>query len=94
MTIENDVNAEALGELWLGGLKGCKHAMFLAFGTSVGGAMIINGKLYKGLNDAAGEVGYMLTHGQRLYWFLGKICLCKGVDGAISQCSKKSGANA
>ena len=62
--LENDVNAAALGELWRGGLKGCKHAMFLAFGTSVGGAITLGGRLYRGLNNAAGEAGYMLTHGQ------------------------------
>ena len=71
VVMENDVNAAALGELWQGGLRQCTDALFLAFGTSIGGALIINGKIYRGINNAAGEAGYILTHAQSKSKFKG-----------------------
>lgn len=60
-TVENDVNCAALGEMWLGGGKGCKDVFCITIGTSIGGAMIVNGNLVSGNSNSAGEIAYMQT---------------------------------
>ena len=60
-TVENDVNCAALGEMWLGGGKGCKDVFCMTIGTSIGGAMIVNGSLVSGTSNSAGEIAYMQT---------------------------------
>lgn len=57
--VENDVNAAAVGELYLGALKGINSGVMLTLGTGIGGALILDGKLYRGSSNTAGEVGYM-----------------------------------
>lgn len=57
--IQNDANACALAEWKLGAAKGYKHIIFLTFGTGMGAGLILNGKLYSGTNDMAGEVGHI-----------------------------------
>lgn len=58
-TAENDVNAVALGESWLGAAKDSDSALCITVGTGIGGAIIINGQLVRGHNFAAGEIGYL-----------------------------------
>ncbi len=60
VAVENDVNAAALGEKLFGLGKTVENLVFVAIGTGVGAGIIINGKLYKGFADAAGEVGYLV----------------------------------
>ena len=62
--IENDVNAAAIGELHYGGAKQFNDCVFLTLGTSIGGAVIINGHIHRGFNGGAGEVGYLITQAQ------------------------------
>ena len=57
-TIENDVNAGLYGEQQLGAAKNAKHVLGVFLGTGVGGALIFDGKLYRGLTRAAGEIGH------------------------------------
>lgn len=58
--IGNDVHMGLYGEQQLGAAKGLKHVLGIFFGTGIGGAVIIDGKLYEGANGAAGEVGHTL----------------------------------
>jgi glucokinase-like ROK family protein len=60
VAVENDVNAAALGEKLFGVGKTVENFVFVAIGTRVGAGIIINGKLYKGFANAAGEVGYLV----------------------------------
>jgi len=60
ITIENDVNLMALGEKTKGIAQKIKNFVFVGERTGIGAGIIINRKLYKGANNAAGEVGYLL----------------------------------
>lgn len=57
--VDNDVNAMALGEYIYGAGRGLSHAFFATLGTGVGGALFINGEIYRGAYSMAGEVGHV-----------------------------------
>lgn len=57
--VENDANACALAEWLLGAGRGTSNMIFLTFGTGMGGGLILNGRLYSGTNNLAGEVGHI-----------------------------------
>lgn len=57
--IQNDANACALAEWRYGAGVGTQNMIFLTFGTGLGAGLILNGKLYTGSNDNAGEVGHI-----------------------------------
>jgi glucokinase len=57
--LENDANAAALGEMWLGGGKGFKDLILLTLGTGIGGGIISGGKILHGFRGMAGEFGHM-----------------------------------
>ena len=57
--LENDANAAAYGEYWRGAGRGASIMLAYTLGTGVGGGVIINGKLIRGVNDTAGELGHM-----------------------------------
>jgi len=57
--IQNDANACALAEWKFGAGKGTQNMVFLTFGTGLGSGLILNGQLYSGTNDNAGEIGHL-----------------------------------
>ncbi len=57
--LQNDANACAVAEWKFGAGKGAENMVFLTFGTGMGAGLILNGKLYSGTNDMAGEVGHI-----------------------------------
>ncbi|MEK0312755.1 ROK family protein [Cohnella sp. 56] len=57
--LQNDANACALAEWRWGAGRGTRHMAFLTFGTGMGAGLILNGRLYAGANDMAGEVGHI-----------------------------------
>ena len=57
--LENDANACTVAEWKYGAGKGCKNMIFMTFGTGLGAGMILDGKLYRGSNDMAGEAGHI-----------------------------------
>jgi glucokinase len=55
--VANDGNCAGLGEAWLGAGRGYQNIIMLTLGTGVGGAILIDGKLYTGAHGAGGELG-------------------------------------
>src|SRR6185369_12972063 len=56
--LENDANAAAVGEMWLGAARGCRDVVSVTLGTGVGGGVILDGKLWRGSHGSAGEIGH------------------------------------
>jgi glucokinase len=57
-TLDNDANCATLGEWWIGAARGARNVVGLTIGTGIGGGLILDGKLYHGASDVAGEVGH------------------------------------
>ena len=57
--LENDANATALAEHRFGAGRGTRNMVFMTWGTGIGGGLILDGRLYRGTNDLAGEIGHI-----------------------------------
>ena len=57
--LENDANAAALGEKWIGAGRDVPSLCMLTLGTGVGGGLILNGQIWHGKNGMGGELGHM-----------------------------------
>lgn len=60
VSIENDANCAALGELWLGSLQNVRNGLIIVFGSGIGGTIILDGKVYQSPHHKAGEIGSLL----------------------------------
>lgn len=67
---ENDVKAAAVAEYQFGGLQNCRNLVVLSIGSGIGAASIVDGELYRGKNNMAGEIGHITINPA------GKICAC------------------
>lgn len=70
VAIDNDVNVNALGERFFGAAKNSENFIYLTIGTGIGGAIFINGRLYRGIEGFAGEIGHTIVD------MRGPICDC------------------
>ncbi|MCU1292968.1 MAG: hypothetical protein JWP08_1818 [Bryobacterales bacterium] len=57
--LENDANAAALGEKWLGAGKDVDDLVLITLGTGIGGGIVSGGKILRGFRGMAGEIGHM-----------------------------------
>lgn len=57
--LENDANAAAVGESWLGASRDVHNSILVTLGTGVGGGIIIDGKVLRGADGTAGEIGHI-----------------------------------
>ena len=57
--LQNDANACAYAEWKFGAGRGTRNMVFMTFGTGLGAGLVIDGKLYSGTNDNAGEIGHI-----------------------------------
>jgi glucokinase len=82
--VENDANAGALGEWVFGAGQGCRHLVYLTISTGIGGGILLDGRLYRGSNGQAGELGHLpvLPQGAR--------CDCGNRGCLEALCSGKS----
>jgi glucokinase len=69
-TLDNDANCAVLGEWWRGAARGTRHAIGFTIGTGIGGGIIVDGRLYHGASDCAGEFGHTTIDPQ------GRRCKC------------------
>jgi len=58
VTLDNDANCATVGEWWQGAARGGKNVVGMTIGTGIGGGVIIEGKLFHGASDVAGEIGH------------------------------------
>lgn len=58
--VENDANAAAMGEGFIGGAKGIANFTMISLGTGIGGAIVVHGKLTRGASWCAGEFGHSI----------------------------------
>jgi len=57
-SLDNDANCATLGEWWCGAAKGARHVIGITIGTGIGGGLILDGRLFHGASDVAGEIGH------------------------------------
>ena len=57
--LENDANAAALGEMWMGAGRSYKDLILLTLGTGIGGGIVLDGRVFHGALGMAGEFGHM-----------------------------------
>lgn len=84
VTITNDANAAALGEMIYGGAKGMKDFMIITLGTGVGSGIVVDGRLVYGSDGFAGEVGHTIVQAE------GRLCGC-GRKGCVETYSSVTG---
>ncbi|WP_321384426.1 ROK family protein [uncultured Enterococcus sp.] len=58
--VENDANAAAIAEKWIGNAQELDDYLCIVLGTGVGGGIVLNGQVYRGAHGMAGEFGYMM----------------------------------
>ena len=86
----NDANACALAEWRFGAGRGTQNMIFCTFGTGFGAGLILDGKLYAGTNDNAGEIGHIRldTEGPMGYYKVGSVeGFCSG--GGLRQLGQR-----
>ncbi len=64
LSMENDANCAALGEMWLGAARGAGDIVFVICGTGVGGALLHKGEILHGRHFLGGELGFMRLNDQ------------------------------
>ena len=82
--LENDTKAMALAEQNFGPCAGCRNMVALSIGDGIGAAMILNGEIYRGVNNMAGEIGHIILNPA------GKICECGKVGCLQTHLSQRT----
>lgn len=80
VVLENDANAAAVGENWLGAAKGFDDMLMITLGTGVGGGIVLRGQAWHGMTGMAGELGHITVDPN------GPRCKC-GNNGCVEQYS-------
>ncbi len=84
VTLDNDVNCAVWGEYIMGAGRGTRHFVAITLGTGVGGGIVIDGRLYRGAQGLAGEIGHhIIIDGGPLCSCGNRGCL-EAVTGAAS----------
>ena len=83
--LENDANAAALGEQWIGAGRGADDLVLVTLGTGVGGGIVLGGRLFAGPGGMAGEIGHVVVDP------LGEVCGC-GARGCLETLASATAA--
>ena len=86
VVLENDANAAAIGEHWLGRGRSERDLLLVTLGTGVGGGLILGGELYAGPGGMAGEIGHVVVESG------GPLCGC-GSRGCLETLASASAAS-
>lgn len=78
VVMDNDANVAALGETRYGAGRNCSSVFYITVSTGVGGGWLLNGEIYRGANELAGELGHVVIDPQ------GPECVC-GRRGCVEQ---------
>jgi glucokinase len=70
LVVDNDANVAACGEIEYGAARGRRHALLVTLGTGIGGALLLNGELYRGAHGFGGEIGHITIQ------VGGPVCAC------------------
>jgi glucokinase len=81
--VDNDANCAVYGEKWIGAAKNAKNVVGFTLGTGVGGGIVVDGKLVRGANYNAAEIGHTTVAPN------GRLCKC-GVKGCLEQYASAS----
>ncbi len=76
--VDNDAQAALAAEVRYGACQGLRHVVYLTLGTGVGGALLLDGRPYRGHDNVGAELGHMITHAG------GRSCVC-GRRGCLEQ---------
>jgi glucokinase len=76
--MDNDANVGALGEAVYGAGAGCSPLFYMTISTGIGGGLVVDGKVYRGADSWAGEVGHLTVRPD------GPECLC-GARGCLER---------
>ena len=92
ITIENDANAAAYGEFKFGAGRGSRNMFYATLGSGVGGAIIFDGQLWRGVSGFAGELGYLTlnSEGMKLEEVASSANILRRTRSRISQDSTSS----
>ncbi len=84
VVVENDANAAALGESWLGAGEGASSLVLITLGTGIGGGIVLGGRIWRGALGFAGEIGHTM------FVLDGHPCGC-GNRGCLEQYASATG---
>lgn len=73
--VDNDVNIMALGEYWTRWRSSCEHLLFVKVGTGIGCGIVAGGRIHRGAQGAAGDIGHIAVSGH---------------DDALCRCGKRA----
>jgi glucokinase len=80
--LDNDANVQALGEYMYGAGRGYESMVFITVSTGVGAGIVLNGKLLRGKNGTAGEIGHSIIEYNSRY-----LCTCGNYGCAMAHSS-------
>lgn len=88
--IESDRACHMMAEVWKGGAKGCRDAVFLAVGTGIGAGLLSDGHVIRGAHDISGAIGWMALKPTFQLHYQERGCFESHASGyGIAECAKQ-----
>lgn len=91
VSVENDARCAALAEVWQGALKDCKDGIVMVCGTGIGGALIHDRKVLRGIHNMTGEFSYVITDAKQEYSLDYTFAGNSGIRSLMKICAKHTG---